>query len=127
MRKLLLLTATLGALAMISQPASAHGYGPAYPAPALGVHIILRQAPGAVRHYHDQRHYQPRHFYPVPVRHYGHRPQRGTWHGPWHAGPRHFRHDDQRGWRGGDLRHDGHREWNRGPRQHDFGHGHRRH
>jgi hypothetical protein len=121
MRKILLLGATLAALAVIAEPASAHGYGPAYPAPTLGVHIVLVPAPRAVQHYH----YQPRHIYPAPVRHFGYRPQRTTWHGPWQPGPRHLdlRRNDQPRWHGADLRHDGHQEWRSSPRQHDGGHG----
>jgi hypothetical protein len=108
MRKQLLLAATLGALATMPAPASAHGHGPAYPnvESSFGIRIIVRDGPKVVHHHHDaKRHLRPQ---PWPRRHWHHGPR---WHKPWHHRSRHFQ------WRGRD-----HRPWVRGSGPH-FKHG----
>jgi hypothetical protein len=100
MRKQLLLAATLGALAIVPAPASAHD--PAFPnvVSSFGVRIIVRDGREVVHHYHRPGGYlRPQ---PWP-RHFG-RPPIVRWHQPWH---RHqmphfpFRHGDHRSWFGG--------------------------
>lgn len=102
-RKLLLLAVTLGALAALPAPASAHGHslGIQHVASSFGVKIILQDAPKVVHH----RHHPRRHLRPQPwPRHFYHHAPRSSWHKPWRPEPRHFQ------------RHAGdHHRWVRGP------------
>jgi hypothetical protein len=102
-RKMLLLAATLGALAVIPAAASAHGHssGIQHLASSFGVKIILHDAPKVVHYRHAPRRYLrpqpwPRHFY--------HHAPRSSWHKPWAPPRRHFDRP------GGD-----HHRWSRGP------------
>jgi hypothetical protein len=104
MRKQLLLAATLGALAIMPAPASAHD--PAFPnvVSSFGVRIIVRDGPKVV-HRHPGGYLRPQ---PWP-RHFS-RPPIARWHQPWHRQMQRlpFRHGDRRSWFGGpDPRHDG--------------------
>jgi hypothetical protein len=143
MRKRLLLVATLGVLAVVPTPASAHGLGPAHPnvGSSLGIRIIMRDGPEVVHHQNQAaRHLRPQ---PWPRRFSNHAPA-WRWRGPWqHRPPQyHWRDREHRPWfraPGGPHFKDSHaKQWLHAPWQHGrpalrndspharFKHGHRR-
>jgi hypothetical protein len=112
MRKRLLLVASLGVLAIMPAPASAHGPAPAHPnvGSSLGIRIIARDGPKVVHHYHHAKlHLRPQ---PWPRR-IGHHAPTWRWHGPWPHRRQHFHWRDHE-----------HRPLLRAPRAQHFKHGH---
>jgi hypothetical protein len=120
--RMLLLAATLGALA--ASPASAHGHVPAIrpAASAFDIKIILHDAP-KVAHYRPAHRW---HLRPQPwPRHFHHHAPRSSWHKPWRPAPRHFDRDrgDHRRWSHGPWRPDGKAFRHAPARKNPFGHG----
>jgi hypothetical protein len=111
MRKQLLLAATLGALAMVPPPGSAHAHDPVHPnvGSSFGIRIVVRDGPKVVHNPHNPgRHLRPQ---PWP-RHFKNHAPSARWHGPWHHRPRHFHGRDR-----------DHRPWFRTPGAQHFKHG----
>jgi hypothetical protein len=96
MRKQLLLAATLGVLAIMPAPASAHEHGPVYPnlESSFGIRIIVRDGPTVVNH--ARPHLRPQ---PWPRQFKYHAPS-ARWHAPWRDRQRYFngRDRDRRPW-----------------------------
>ena len=112
----LLLAVTLGAVAMLPAPASAHG---PVPVPnvvsSLDFRIVLHDTPTFVHHRHPPRGYLRSQPWPSKFKHYAPRPR---WHEPRHHRTGHswsrdndhrsyFKHGHNKGWVDGPARHPG--------------------
>jgi hypothetical protein len=107
MRMMLLLAASLGALAIVPTSASADGGGlvHSHALSSFGLSIVVRDAPKVVQH----RPYPVRHLRPQPwPRRFLYHAPRSTWHKPWHARPWRFdrSHGSHQRWSGDRGRHD---------------------
>jgi hypothetical protein len=123
----LLLAVTLGAVAMLPAPASAHGHAPVPPnvVSSLDLRMVLHNGPTFVDHRHPPRGYLRSQPWPSKFKHHAPRPR---WQKPRHDRAQHFwaRDHDHRSY----FKRSQNKGWVHGPARHPGRHDgfkHRRH